>query len=500
MIPKFHTLVAAFDGTEASEEAFAAMMPLIRQDQPEVAVLYVYPAPAMSYFPPPRLAEACARLRGDGVNAHLTIREGNPVEEILKYLKQRRPDLLVMETEGRSGLRRLARRSVAEEVLHQTDVPVLLVRPGAARNAWSRMLVALDGSSRAEEILQDVVPLAERLQAAVELVRVALPPVTGLGLGDARARRRARGDPSRGSDALSSGGAGTPPRGGPRGPDRGSDGPRGRGDPRTGQGHRRVADLPHDARTHGVRTGAPGQHGRGGRPPGVVPGVAASQRPDRRNSAESHSRRNPKGLSSCRRPRAGNSARGRNSRAFRAPLASFRIPLPLAWTLLYPEDEEEKDAMLDLDKLSPHELAMISHQTAEECEFRLRRIAAASDPADHALQHLLRAMAKETWLQIQSHWEDPARRPFGSSTRLSSEGLREFIRAALPSLTRRFGEGTLHRDNALFYAESLEEEAARFYRRLAEHAREAELRSLFTELSDRERGKMRFLRDVVLQG
>lgn len=156
--------------------------------------------------------------------------------------------------------------------------------------------------------------------------------------------------------------------------------------------------------------------------------------------------------------------------------------------------------MLDLDKLSTQDLAMISHQTAEECEFRLRRIAAASDPSDLALQELLRSMAKQTWLQIQAPWEGDARRPFGSSSRLSADGIREFIRASLPSLSRGFGEGTLHRDNALFYAESLEEEAARFYRQLAEHAREAELRSLFTDLSDRERGKMRFLRDVVLQG
>ena len=156
--------------------------------------------------------------------------------------------------------------------------------------------------------------------------------------------------------------------------------------------------------------------------------------------------------------------------------------------------------MLDLDKLSTRELAMIRHQTAEECEFRLRRIAAASDPADQALQDLLRSMAKETWLQIQAHWEGDGRGPFGSSSRLSPDGVREFIHASLPSLTRRFGEGMLHRDNALFYAESLEEEASRFYRLLAEHAREADVRSVFADLSDRERGKLRFLRDVVLQG
>ena len=52
----------------------------------------------------------------------------------------------------------------------------------------------------------------------------------------------------------------------------------------------------------------------------------------------------------------------------------------------------------------------------------------------------------------------------------------------------------------MFYAESLEEEATRFYRVLAEHAHEARTRSAFVDLSDRERVKLRFLREVVLQG
>ncbi len=177
-------IMVAFDGSPGSEEAFAAMMPLVQADNPEVAVLYVYEAPSASSFPPPRLAEACDRLRDKGVDAHLTIREGKPAEEILGYAKLRQSDLIVMETEGRTGLQRIAKRSVAEEVLRQAEAPVLLVRPGGARKAWSRMLVALDGSTRAEEILEDIIPLAIRLDATVELVRVALPTITGTGVGD----------------------------------------------------------------------------------------------------------------------------------------------------------------------------------------------------------------------------------------------------------------------------------------------------------------------------
>lgn len=178
-------ILVAFDGSTESEEAFAAMMPLVRTGNPEVEILYVFETPTTASFPPTRLAEACQRLSADGVNAHLTIREGKPAEEILRYAKSCSPDLIVMETEGRTGLRRLARKSVAEEVLRHAEAPVLLVRPGGARKSWSRILVALDGSPRAEEILEDVVPLADQLDASVELARVALPPITGLQWGDA---------------------------------------------------------------------------------------------------------------------------------------------------------------------------------------------------------------------------------------------------------------------------------------------------------------------------
>jgi nucleotide-binding universal stress UspA family protein len=181
---KKQRILVAFDGSVASEEAFVAMKPLLRGENPEVEVLYVFEGAEGSHFPPPHLAETCDRLRASGVDAHLTIRQGKPAEEILRYANLRQPDLIVMETEGRSGLQRIAKKSVAEQVLRQAEVPVLLVRPGGARNSWSRILVALDGSSRAEEILEDVIPLAEQLDASVDLARVALPTITGTGVGD----------------------------------------------------------------------------------------------------------------------------------------------------------------------------------------------------------------------------------------------------------------------------------------------------------------------------
>lgn len=156
--------------------------------------------------------------------------------------------------------------------------------------------------------------------------------------------------------------------------------------------------------------------------------------------------------------------------------------------------------MLDLERLSLEELETLGRRAGEECGLRFFQIARAADPADVALQELLGKMAQDAFLQGQFDSEAGLRQPFGSGTRTSPDGARDFIRESIPSLAKGFGEGLLHRDIALFYAESLEEEASRFYRMLSEHAHETKVRTVFSDLCDRERGKLRFLREVVLQG
>ena len=156
--------------------------------------------------------------------------------------------------------------------------------------------------------------------------------------------------------------------------------------------------------------------------------------------------------------------------------------------------------MLDLHEVATQDLATIGRQAGEECESRLRQIAQASDPADIALQELLARMAAE--IRQQARTIQGPRDPFVllAGSRLAPEDVREFILASLSSLTKGFGEGRLHRDNALFFAESLEEEVSRFYRMLAAHARETNTRTYFSDLSEREHERLRFLREVVLQG
>jgi nucleotide-binding universal stress UspA family protein len=68
------------------------------------------------------------RARGLRVQARAVVHE-QPAAAILEHVKAHRPDLVAIETHGRSGLPRLFLGSVADKVLRGTTVPVLMHRP-----------------------------------------------------------------------------------------------------------------------------------------------------------------------------------------------------------------------------------------------------------------------------------------------------------------------------------------------------------------------------------
>jgi nucleotide-binding universal stress UspA family protein len=63
------------------------------------------------------------------------VRPGLPAAEIVDAARELHADLIAMTTHGRSGLRRLMFGSVAEAVLHHSDVPVFLLRATEAEVA-----------------------------------------------------------------------------------------------------------------------------------------------------------------------------------------------------------------------------------------------------------------------------------------------------------------------------------------------------------------------------
>lgn len=70
-------------------------------------------------------------LQSDGFRVSVEVAVGNPSEIILERVKSGAFDMVAMATHGRSGLSRLLMGSIAEEVLHNAPIPILLLRPTA---------------------------------------------------------------------------------------------------------------------------------------------------------------------------------------------------------------------------------------------------------------------------------------------------------------------------------------------------------------------------------
>jgi nucleotide-binding universal stress UspA family protein len=75
--------------------------------------------------------EEAARLAERPVT--IAVVHGRPADEIVAFARDRGFDLVVVATHGRSGVRRLVLGSVAEHVVREAPVPVLVVRPLARR-------------------------------------------------------------------------------------------------------------------------------------------------------------------------------------------------------------------------------------------------------------------------------------------------------------------------------------------------------------------------------
>jgi nucleotide-binding universal stress UspA family protein len=102
-----------------------------------------------------RLEQFVARLVDLPVSVRVVL-ASRPAAGIAAYATENAVDLLLMRTHGRIGLRRAAIGSVAEEVVRAIDTPVMLAGPAfhaPLDPRYNDLVVCLDGSSQAEEIL-----------------------------------------------------------------------------------------------------------------------------------------------------------------------------------------------------------------------------------------------------------------------------------------------------------------------------------------------------------
>jgi nucleotide-binding universal stress UspA family protein len=139
-------LVVALDGSLEAESALAPALELARGLDATIYLMRV-----AERYAPNKLAESTinflsykenqrrreeafayldnlqARITEKGIDCIKVVRLGEPVEQILEYLKWLEPSLLVMSTHARGRLGRLVLGSISQEIVGQSQLPVLLV-------------------------------------------------------------------------------------------------------------------------------------------------------------------------------------------------------------------------------------------------------------------------------------------------------------------------------------------------------------------------------------
>ncbi len=80
------------------------------------------------------LADIESRLDAEGIKVKTESLEGNrPADTITEYAQKKGMDMIIIGTHGYTGLKKLMLGSVAFGVLHQSHIPVLLIRPESCR-------------------------------------------------------------------------------------------------------------------------------------------------------------------------------------------------------------------------------------------------------------------------------------------------------------------------------------------------------------------------------
>ena len=111
---------------------------------------------------------------------------GRSPKELAAIVEEEQADLIVMTTHGRSGLSLLLTGSVATKLIHNTNLPVILIKSDEMQGLEKAekqaininedpILVTLDGTVGSETILEAAANLAQQLGVKIHLFEVASP-------------------------------------------------------------------------------------------------------------------------------------------------------------------------------------------------------------------------------------------------------------------------------------------------------------------------------------
>ncbi len=128
-----------------------------------------------------------------GIRLEASVLVGAPAQTLLSMAAMFKADLIVMTSQGKTGVRRWLLGSVAQKIARHSSIPVLVLRETAATmghmSSPVRALVTIDGSVLAKTAIEPaarlVAALASPNQGELHLLRVVKPPAFNEKKGDA---------------------------------------------------------------------------------------------------------------------------------------------------------------------------------------------------------------------------------------------------------------------------------------------------------------------------
>jgi nucleotide-binding universal stress UspA family protein len=128
------------------------------------------------------LDKVCTRLQKSGLRVETAVLEGLVAESITDYALSQGVKLIILSSHGRSGLSQWGISSVTQKTIFSAPTSVLIIRAHqpATRESiewqYKRIMVPLDGSRRAENVLPMVTLLARSYHSRIHVVHVVKTP------------------------------------------------------------------------------------------------------------------------------------------------------------------------------------------------------------------------------------------------------------------------------------------------------------------------------------
>jgi nucleotide-binding universal stress UspA family protein len=140
----YSKILIATDGSEHTKKAVEYGIELAKIAEAKLHAVYVVDTAAFASIPMDAAWEnmyellkqegdeatgyVADRAKSEGIEVERANLEGNPADEIIKYSEQNSINLIVMGTLGKSGLDRFLLGSIAEKVVRNSKIPVLVVQ------------------------------------------------------------------------------------------------------------------------------------------------------------------------------------------------------------------------------------------------------------------------------------------------------------------------------------------------------------------------------------